>query len=148
MNSRERAVCYCRCSTEEESQKNALEKQVAEAKVSSLENEVRCVGDFKVLTQLLDVEASQLREIAIDIVEKNQVADVAVLINNDGNIVAAANDAVVDYGVKMGDVVSDIGSVLGGRGGGKPNLAQGAKMTELNRIDEAFAVVDSKLGDN
>ncbi|MDY3729166.1 MAG: recombinase family protein [Candidatus Choladocola sp.] len=31
MNSRERAVCYCRCSTEEESQKNALEKQVAEA---------------------------------------------------------------------------------------------------------------------
>ncbi|MCI5867414.1 MAG: alanine--tRNA ligase [Methanosphaera sp.] len=126
----------------------ALEKQVAEAKVSSLENEVRCVGDFKVLTQLLDVEASQLREIAIDTVEKNQVADVAVLINNDGNIVAAANDAVVDYGVKMGDVVSDIGSVLGGRGGGKPNLAQGAKMTELNRIDEAFAVVDSKLGDN
>ena len=26
-----RAVIYCRCSTEEESQKNALEKQVAEA---------------------------------------------------------------------------------------------------------------------
>ena len=29
-----RAVIYCRCSTEEESQKNALEKQVAEAESS------------------------------------------------------------------------------------------------------------------
>ena len=65
----------------------------------------------------------------------------AIVINSDGNIVACANDAVVGQGLKMGDAIKTIGEFLGGRGGGKPNLAQGAGMTQLDKPDEAFQAI-------
>ena len=38
----------------------------------------------------------------------------------------AATAAAVDAGIKAGDVVKVIGEHVGGKGGGKPNLAQGS----------------------
>ena len=47
--------------------------------------------------------------------------------------------------MKMGDVILDIGKFLGGRGGGKPTLAQGAKMTNLDKQDEAFNEIKNQI---
>lgn len=119
----------------------ALEKQLAEAKISSLQDNVEEVNGYRLLTQILDADAGQLREIATNLVEKDQVSDMAVVINNEGNIVASANQSVVDNGLKMGDAIKTIGEYLGGRGGGKPNLAQGAGMTQLDKKEEAFQAI-------
>ncbi len=123
----------------------ALEKQLAEAKISSLQNDVEEVNGYRLLTQVLDADAGQLREIATNLIEKDKVADLAIVINNDGNIVASANESILDNGMKMGDVIKLVGEYLGGRGGGKPNLAQGAGMTQLDKRDEAFQAVKDQI---
>ncbi|MEE3324263.1 MAG: alanine--tRNA ligase [Methanosphaera sp.] len=125
----------------------ALEKQLAEAKIASLQDNVEEVNGYRLLTQILDADAGQLRGIATNLVEKDQVADMAIVINSEGNIVACANDAVVGQGLKMGDAIKTIGEFLGGRGGGKPNLAQGAGMTQLDKQDEAFQAIKDILND-
>ena len=118
-----------------------LEKQLAEAKISTLQNEVEEVNGYKLLTQIIEADAGQLREIATNLVEKDKVADMAIVINNQGNIVASATDTVVENGLKMGDAIKTVGEYLGGRGGGKPNLAQGAGMTQLDKKEEAFQAI-------
>ncbi|RAP51634.1 MAG: alanine--tRNA ligase, partial [Methanosphaera sp. rholeuAM270] len=123
----------------------SLEKQLAEAKISSLQDDVDEINGIKVLTQIVDAQAGQLREIATNLVEKDNVADIAVIINNEGNIVASSTQQIVDKGLKMADVIGIIGEVLGGRGGGKPNLAQGAGMTQLDRKEEAFQALKDKI---
>ena len=123
----------------------ALEKQLAEAKISSLQNNVEQVNGYRVLTEILEADAGQLREIATNIIEKDQTADIVVVLNNDGNIVASANDKILDHGMVMGDVIKTIGQYLGGRGGGKPNLAQGAGMTQLDKKDDAFQAIKDQI---
>ena len=118
-----------------------LENQLAEAKISTLQNEVEEVNGYKLLTQIIEADAGQLREIATNLVEKDKVADMAIVINNQGNIVASATDTVVENGLKMGDAIKTVGEYLGGRGGGKPNLAQGAGMTQLDKKEEAFQAI-------
>ncbi|MGN1321904.1 MAG: alanine--tRNA ligase [Methanosphaera sp.] len=123
----------------------SLEKQLAEAKISSLKDEVEDINGYNVITQVLSVNPGQLREIAINLVEKDKIADLAILLNNEGNIVASSNEKILDNGMKMGDVIMDIGKFLGGRGGGKPTLAQGAKMTNLDKQDEAFNEIKNQI---
>ena len=122
-----------------------LEKQLAQLKINSLSDEIEEINGFKLMTDVVDAKAGQLREIAINMVEKDQIADIAVIINKEGNIIASANDNVVEKGMKMGDVVNLIGQYLGGKGGGKPNLAQGAKMTQLDNVDEAFNALKDQI---
>ena len=130
---------------EQQKRIKSLEKQLAQVKIFSLENEIANINGYNVITEVLDVDNNQLREIAINLVEKEEVADIAILINNNGNIVASSNNKILEKGMKMGDVVNDIGKFLGGRGGGKPTLAQGAKMTDLSRKDEAFESVKEQI---
>ena len=118
---------------------------MAEAKISSLQNNVEEVNGYRVLTEILEADAGQLREIATNIIEKDQTADIVVVLNNDGNIVASANDKILDQGMVMGDVIKTIGQYLGGRGGGKPNLAQGAGMTQLDKKDDAFQAIKDQI---
>lgn len=132
---------------EQQKEIKALKKQLAEVQISTLTNNIEDVAGFNVLTQLLDVDAGGLREIALNIIENQKDADIVILLNGDGNIVAACNQRMIDAGMKMGDVLRDMGEILGGRGGGKPNLAQGAKMTNLDKLDEAFTLIKNQIGE-
>ena len=122
-----------------------LEKQLAEAKITTLQSNVEEVNGYKVLMDILSVNPGQLREIAINMVEKEEVCDLIVLINDEGNIVASANDKITSNDMKMGDVINTIGQYLGGRGGGKANLAQGAGMTQLDKKDDAFKAIKDQI---
>jgi alanyl-tRNA synthetase len=123
----------------------ALQKQIAEIKVNNIQDNIEAINNYKILTEQLTAQPNELREIATNIIEKDKTADIVILLNDTGNIVAACNDKLVDAGMKMGSVIKDMGEILGGKGGGKPNLAQGAKMTELEKQDEAFDIIKKQL---
>lgn len=123
----------------------SLKKELAQAKISSLQDMVEDINGYNVLTQVIDTDAQSLREVALNLVEKEKVSDIVILINNEGNIVASCNDKIIGNDMKMGDVINDIGKYLGGKGGGKPNLAQGAKMTNLEKQDEAFESIKNQI---
>jgi alanyl-tRNA synthetase len=61
--------------------------------------------------------------------------------------VVAANDAAVDAGVRAGDLVRGIAEAVGGRGGGKADLAQGSG-SDPGGIDAALAWVRAELARN
>ncbi|WP_425474915.1 alanine--tRNA ligase [Nocardioides cheoyonin] len=55
-------------------------------------------------------------------------------------IVAAVNDAARARGIRAGEIIKVLGPVVGGRGGGKDDFAQGGG-TDVDRIDEALGLV-------
>ncbi|MFT4263027.1 MAG: alanine--tRNA ligase [Nocardioides sp.] len=70
-------------------------------------------------------------------------ANVVVLIGDaDGKVavVAATNDAARAQGLSANDLLRGVSPVVGGKGGGKADLAQGGG-TDVERIDEALTLV-------
>lgn len=108
------------------------------------------VNGFKVITMTLpgQVSGSELRTVATDL--KNRLSDqagVVVLVANDGNKVpflAAATPKAIERGVKAGQLVGLVGQYCEGRGGGKPDMAQGSG-TNIDGASEAFAAVADGL---
>ncbi|MFD0000038.1 alanine--tRNA ligase [Nocardia sp. NPDC127526] len=76
------------------------------------------------------VGAGDLRTLVADIKGRlgSEPAIVALLGNADGKVpfVVAVTKAAQDLGVKAGDLVQSFGPSIEGRGGGKPEMAQGA----------------------
>ncbi|MFD3744162.1 alanine--tRNA ligase [Nocardia sp. NPDC058633] len=76
------------------------------------------------------VSAGDLRTLATDIRGRlgSEAAIVVLLGNVDGKapFVVTVNKAAQDLGVKSGDLVAAFGPSIAGRGGGKPEMAQGA----------------------
>ncbi|WP_432479163.1 alanine--tRNA ligase [Nocardioides sp. GXQ0305] len=61
------------------------------------------------------------------------------------SVVAAVNDAARERGLSANALVGTIGPLVGGRGGGKDDLAQGGG-SDASRVDEALALVGSEVG--
>jgi len=58
---------------------------------------------------------------------------------------AAGTDGAVAAGFNAGGAVREIAGIVGGRGGGKPNMAQGGG-EDASRIDEALTAARRVLG--
>jgi alanyl-tRNA synthetase len=70
-----------------------------------------------------------------------------VIIGSDAgkvSVVAALNDAARERGLSANELVSAVGPVVGGRGGGKDDLAQGGG-SDPSRIDEALQLVRTEI---
>ncbi len=106
-------------------------------------------------TQLVLAEAppgvggNDLRSLVLDVRGRLRVSDpAAVLIaspaENGVAFVAAVNQAGQDAGLRAGDIVTAFAPVLGARGGGKADLAQGAG-GDAGKLAEAFAAVQAAI---
>jgi alanyl-tRNA synthetase len=60
------------------------------------------------------------------------------------SVVAAVNDEARSRGLSANDLVRAVGPLLGGKGGGKDDVAQGGG-TDPSRIDEALALVPAEV---
>ncbi len=60
------------------------------------------------------------------------------------SVVAAVNDEARARGISANDLVRAIGPLVGGKGGGKDDVAQGGG-TDASRIDEALALVATEV---
>lgn len=109
-----------------------LHRQQLLASTADLAAKAETVGGRKlVATQLPDgITTGDLRTIAGDLRGKLQGEDaVVVLMSNAGgkvSLAAAATAPAVEAGVKAGDLVKLVGGYIDGKGGGKPDLAQGS----------------------
>ena len=61
------------------------------------------------------------------------------------SVVAAVNDEARARGLSANDLVRAVGPLVGGKGGGKDDVAQGGG-TDASRIDEALALVAAEVG--
>jgi alanyl-tRNA synthetase len=59
-------------------------------------------------------------------------------------VVAAVNDEARSRGVSANDLVRAVGPLVGGKGGGKDDVAQGGG-TDASRVDEALALVATEV---
>ncbi|MDU0477801.1 alanine--tRNA ligase [Staphylococcus chromogenes] len=108
------------------------------------------VNGFRVVAaQLPDgIGAGDLRNIATDLKDKLSSGPAVIVLGaQDGAkapyLVAATKDAVA-RGVKAGDLVKLIGQYVDGRGGGKPDMAQGSG-TNAAGLAAGFEAVKSEL---
>jgi alanyl-tRNA synthetase len=108
------------------------------------------VGPVKVVAHRADGAAGgDVRQLAMDVrgrLPQGEPGVVVVIGQVDGkvSVVAAANDEARARGVSAGELVRDLGPLLGGKGGGKDDVAQGGG-TDASRIDEALALVTTHV---
>ncbi len=110
-----------------EKQIERLNQKLANAQSVELAEQARVVGGIKVLVASLDqVDGKTLRTL-LDSVKSRLPESVIVLGATDGDKVSllAAVSASQFGKVKAGEIISHLAGLLGGKGGGKPDLAQG-----------------------
>lgn len=122
-----------------------LQKEIANLKVSSLDDEIIEVKGLKVLKQILDSDIKEIQKIATDFTDNNK-ADVVLMGNNDGKILGAATDNAIGAGIQINNIIREAAQILGGGGGGRPTLAQGAGKN-ADKIEEALDFALNKLNE-
>jgi alanyl-tRNA synthetase len=96
------------------------------------------------------VSGNDLRSLVLDVRGRLRSGDPAVVLlaspTDEGGaaFVAAVNDAGQAGGLKAGDLVRAFAPVIGARGGGKADLAQGAG-GDATKLTEAFAAVQAAV---
>ena len=126
---------------------NELGEQLAQMKTKSMLAGVKEIRGIKVLTAQIDgVEVNELKAMA-DSAKADMGKGVVVFATNcDGKItfVAMATKDAVAEGVHCGNIIKELTAICGGRGGGKPDMAQGGG-TDAMKIDDALAKVDELI---
>ena len=120
--------------------------QVAEA----LKSAVQLNGYSCVIAKLEGLSGKELRSAwdgIRDASDGQPVACVIVSATADGKVslLAGATDSAVAAGFSAGDIVKEIAELVGGRGGGKPAMAQ-AGGSNAAGIDAALEAARTKLG--
>lgn len=109
------------------------------------------VGPVRLVAHRADgASGGDVRNLAMDVrgrLPQGEPGVVVVIGQADGkvSVVAATNDEARARGLSAGELVRAVGPLLGGKGGGKDDVAQGGG-TDASRIDEALALVTAEVG--
>lgn len=110
----------------------ALEKELARAKAelavhagAKLLDNAKDLGSAKLVAAQIEADAAALREIVTDLTGKSEQAIVLLAAVNDSKVSLCAGVSKPLTGkVKAGDLVKFAAEQVGGKGGGRPDLAQ------------------------
>jgi alanyl-tRNA synthetase len=135
----------------------AAEKEIERARVGQLlaaagrlASEATKVGPVNVVAHRADgAGGGDVRTLALDVRGRLQPGEpgvVVILGAADGkvSVVAAVNEEARARGLSANTLVRAIGPLVGGKGGGKDDVAQGGG-TDVSRIDEAITVVTAEV---
>ncbi|MFK8138336.1 MAG: alanine--tRNA ligase [Bdellovibrionales bacterium] len=134
-------------------EKKSLEKQIKQMQISNIDykkivDEAKVIGTRKLAIARIPVDDRKLLgDITTRI--KDNLKSGAILVVGEGEksspiMIACTKDLIAD-GVKAGDLLKDFTSLLGGKGGGKPDLAQGGA-SDLSKLSQAIDSLARKLG--
>ncbi|WP_283119698.1 alanine--tRNA ligase [Neisseria elongata] len=135
----------------------ALEKELAKAKAelavhagAKLLDNAKDLGAAKLVAAQIEADAAALREIVTDLTGKSDNAVILLAAVNDSKVSLCAGVSKALTGkVKAGDLVKFAAEQVGGKGGGRPDLAQagGSDVEKLPAVlDSVKDWVGAKLG--
>lgn len=128
-----------------EKQITQLKTKLATAAAAELVNSAKEMDGYKLVVSRADTDAKSLRGMAETLRDKLGTAVVVLACENDGKVqvVAAVSKSLIAR-MKAGEIVSHVAQVLGGKGGGKPDLAM-AGASDATHLGEALAGVEAFL---
>lgn len=109
------------------SELKTIKEKLMNEEANALVNKAKDNGKFRYLCLALDSYSGNLKDYANGIKNKIDNGFVFIVNSKDGRLsmVAAAGDKALSAGIKCGEVISKACALANGKGGGRPDLAQG-----------------------
>ena len=123
-----------------QSENESLKSKAAKEALGDVMDQVVEVNGVKLLaTKVLGVDMNGLRELGDQLKTKIAEGVVVLMSDLDGkvNMVAMATDGAMKKGAHAGNLIKGIAALVGGGGGGRPNMAQAGGKNPAG-IDEAI----------
>lgn len=135
-------------------QTKALEKDLAKAKSelavhagAKLFDSAKDLGAAKLVVAQIDADAAALRDIVTDLSGKADNAVILLAAANEGKVsLCAGVSKPLTAKVKAGDLVKFVAEQVGGKGGGRPDLAQ-AGGSDAAKLPQALASAEAWIGE-
>ncbi len=133
------------------SENEKLKAKLANNSLGDIMSQVKEVNGIKVLcAKLPDADMNALRNLGDQM--KDKLGDSVILLVSalDGkvNLVAMATDAAMAKGAHAGNLIKEVAALVGGGGGGRPNMAQAGGKNPAGMdaaIEKAYTVIEGQL---
>ena len=133
------------------SEQEKLKAKLAKDSISDIDSQIYEVGGIKaIVLKVNDIEMNELRNLGDNLKQKvaNGVVVLASVSGSNVSLLAMAGDEAVSKGIHAGNIIKSIATIVGGGGGGRPNMAQaGGKRAEDTdkALEEAKKVIAAQL---
>ena len=128
----------------------SLKSKAAKESLGNVENDIKEVNGVKVIaTKVSGVDMNGLRDLGDQLKTKIESGVVVIASETDGkvNLIAMVTDDAIKKGAHAGNLIKEISGLVGGGGGGRPNMAQAGGKNPAG-IDEclvkAVSVIESQ----
>ena len=117
-------------------------KEITSLKLGNIEEQVELINDLKVLATEVEIpNPKAIRSIMDDFKSKLQDTIIVLVGQVDGKVsVIATVPKSLTNQVKAGDLIKNMTPIIGGKGGGRPDMAQGGG-TQPEKITEALRFI-------
>lgn len=109
------------------SENESLKAKLANESLGDVTSDMVSVGEFHIIATAVEgVDMNGLRDLGDQLKAKVSEGIVVIASANDGkvNLIAMATDGAVKKGAHAGNLIKEIAPLVGGGGGGRPNMAQ------------------------
>ena len=128
----------------------SLKSKAAKESLGNVENDIKEVNGVKVIaTKVSGVDMNGLRDLGDQLKTKIESGVVVIASETDGkvNLIAMVTDDAIKKGAHAGNLIKEISGLVGGGGGGRPNMAQagGKNPTGIDEcLVKAVSVIESQ----
>ena len=135
-----------------QSENESLKSKAAKDALGDVSDQVKEIKGVKFLsTSVAGVDMNGLRDLGDQLKTKIGEGVIVLISECDGkvNMVAMATQEAIDKGAHAGNLIKGIAALVGGGGGGRPNMAQAGGKNPAGisaAIAEASKVLDSQIG--
>ncbi|EQF62330.1 alanine--tRNA ligase [Clostridioides difficile CD200] len=107
---------------------------------SIFDSKVEVNGVNLITNKFEGMDMDTLRETADNLRDKlgSGVVVLANVVDDKVNFVVTATKDVLDKGIHSGNIVREVAKIAGGKGGGRPNMAQ-AEASDVSKVDQALS---------
>ena len=109
------------------SENESLKAKLANESLGDVTSDMISVGDFNIIATAVEgVDMNGLRDLGDQLKQKVSEGMVVIASSNGDkvNLIAMATDGAVKAGAHAGNLIKEIAPLVGGGGGGRPNMAQ------------------------
>ena len=129
-----------------------LKAKIAKAAAGDVTSEAEDVNGIKVLVKALSgVDMNGMRDLGDEAKQKLGEAVILYATENDGkvNLMATATEGAIKKGAHAGNLIKEVAALVGGGGGGRPNMAQAGGKNPAgipDALKKAKEVIISQIG--